>query len=59
MGLRERIAKVLLPPGTTTITEQQAAAIAPQSGSRAVPLERDPTLAALPFSPAMPLIPGS
>lgn len=58
MGLRERIAKVLLPPGTTTITEQQAAAIAPQSGSRAVPLERDPTLAALPFSPAMPLIPG-
>jgi len=58
MGLRERIAKVLLPPGTTTITEQQAAAIAPQSGTRATPLERDPNLANIPFPPAMPLIPA-
>ena len=58
MGIRERIAKVLLPPGATTLTEQQAAAIAPQSGTRATPLERDPNLANIPFPAGMPLIPA-
>lgn len=58
MGFRNRIAKILLPPGTTTVTEQQAAALAPQSGMRAEPLPRDPNLANIPFPPAMPLIPA-
>lgn len=58
MGFRDRIAKVLLPPGTTTVTEQQAAALSPQSGTRAEPLPRDPNLANIPFPPAMPLIPA-
>lgn len=58
MGLRDRLAKALLPPGTVTMSEQQVAALAPQSGNRAEPLERDPSLAFLPFPPSSPLIPA-
>lgn len=58
MGLRERIAKAVLPPGTTTQTEQQIAGSVPHSGTRATPLPRDEELAFLPFPPASPLIPA-
>jgi len=59
MGLRERVAKALLPPGTVIQTEAQiAAASVPQSGMLATPLERDPELASLPFPPAAPLFPA-
>lgn len=59
MGIRDRLAKALnLPAGSTTMTEQQVASIAPQSGSLAEPLPRDPLMGAVPFPPAMPLIPA-
>lgn len=59
MGLRDRIGKALkLPAGATTQTEQQIAAMTPQSGMTATPLERDPRLAVVPFPPASPLIPA-
>lgn len=58
MGIRDRLKALTLPPGATTVTEQQAAAIAPQSGARAEPLERDPRSAITPFPAGMPLIPA-
>lgn len=58
MGIRDRIAKVLLPPGTSTMTEQQVMGAVPQSGMRAEPLPRDENLGNIPFPPAMPLIPA-
>ena len=58
MGIRDRLKALALPPGATTVSEQQAAASSPQSGSHAEPLPRDPNLATLPFPAGMPLIPA-
>lgn len=59
MGIRDRLVKALsLPAGSTTQTEQQISALAPQSGSFAEPLARDIADATTPFPPAMPLIPA-
>ena len=59
MGLRDRLAKALsLPAGATTMTEQQIAAMVPQSGNFAEPLERNIADAVTPFPAGMPLIPA-
>ena len=63
MGIRDRIIKALtLPPGATARTEQQILALdptqSPQMATQFVPLQRDPALAAVPFSPGIPLVPA-
>ena len=59
MGIRDRIAKALnLPPGTVTITEQQALTQSPQSGMLAEPLERRIEDYTVPFAPGRPLFPA-
>jgi len=61
MGIRDRIGKALaLPSGATTLSPAQIQAMQniPQSGMRAVPLERDIQDAIVPFPAATPLIPA-
>lgn len=59
MGWRDRLAKALaLPPGTTTVSEQQALAQSPQSGMLAEPLERRIEDYTVPFAPGRPLFPA-
>jgi hypothetical protein len=58
VSIRERIVKVLLPPGSTTQTEQQIAAQVPASGVNVEPLERNPADYITPFAPGRPLIPA-
>ena len=58
MGLRERVAKALLPAGALTQTEQQIAQQVPASGTTATPLDRAPEDYTVPFAPGRPLIPA-
>ena len=58
MGIRERIAKALLPVGATTQTEQQVMALSSQTGMLATELERNPLSAIVPFAPGRPLVPS-
>lgn len=58
MGLRERVAKALLPAGALTQTEQQIAQQVPATGTTATPLDRAPEDYTVPFAPGRPLIPS-